>query len=78
MYTFSILIQALSLPLTNICFTLKMIMGSHAEPFTVENMLGLVFVCVGFLVYTGLGMADGFMVAQVSRLARLSLIDALI
>jgi hypothetical protein len=40
-------------------------MGNHVEPFTVTNMIGLMFVCVGFLVYTGLGLANHFIVAQV-------------
>ena len=57
--------QALSLPVTNIAFTLKIFMGEAAEPLTVVDLLGLVLVCIGFLTYSGFGLASNFMVAQV-------------
>mmetsp|Transcript_50508 Transcript_50508/g.99771 ORF Transcript_50508/g.99771 Transcript_50508/m.99771 type:complete len:566 (+) Transcript_50508:85-1782(+) len=59
-----VIAQALSLPVTNIAFTLKIFMGDTAEPLTVVDLLGLVLVCIGFLVYSGFGFASNFMVAQ--------------
>eukprot|EP01032_Pedospumella_encystans_P016517 gene16517-18845_t len=56
--------QALSLPVTNIAFTLKIFMGNSAEPLTLVDLLGLVLVCIGFLTYSGFGLAANFMVAQ--------------
>ncbi|KAJ1385855.1 hypothetical protein B484DRAFT_410384 [Ochromonadaceae sp. CCMP2298] len=56
--------QALSLPVTNIAFTLKIFMGDHAEPLTGLDLAGLVLVCIGFLTYSGYGFATNFMVAQ--------------
>jgi hypothetical protein len=58
--------QALSLPITNIAFTLKPLMGDDAEPLTLTDLMGLVLVCIGFLAYSGFGFASNFMVAQVS------------
>jgi hypothetical protein len=58
--------QALSLPVTNIAFTLKIFMGDAAEPLTALDLLGLVLVCIGFLTYSGFGLASNFMVAQVA------------
>jgi hypothetical protein len=58
-------LQALSLPVTNIAFTLKIFMGDAAEPLTALDLLGLVLVCIGFLTYSGFGLASNFMVAQV-------------
>jgi len=58
-------LQALSLPVTNIAFTLKIFMGNSAEPLTLVDLLGLVLVCIGFLTYSGFGLAANFMVAQV-------------
>jgi hypothetical protein len=58
-------LQALSLPVTNIAFTLKIFMGDAAEPLTVVDLVGLVLVCIGFLTYSGFGLASNFMVAQV-------------
>jgi hypothetical protein len=57
--------QALSLPVTNIAFTLKIFMGEAAEPLSALDLLGLVLVCIGFLTYSGFGLAHNFMVAQV-------------
>ena len=51
--------------MTNIAFTLKIFMGEAAEPLTVVDLLGLVLVCIGFLTYSGFGLASNFMVAQV-------------
>ena len=59
--------KALSLPITNIAFTLKPIMGDDAEPLTMLDLTGLVLVCIGFLAYSGFGFASNFMVAQVGR-----------
>ncbi len=59
------MLQALSLPVTNIAFTLKIFMGDAAEPLTVVDLVGLVLVCIGFLTYSGFGLASNFMVAQV-------------
>eukprot|EP01032_Pedospumella_encystans_P023765 gene23765-26895_t len=56
--------QALSLPVTNIAFTLKIFMGDSAEPLSAVNLIGLVLVCIGFLTYSGVGLAHNFMVAQ--------------
>ena len=56
--------QALSLPVTNITFSLPAIMGSDAEALSLNDLLGLVLVCIGFLLYSGFGFAEKFMVAQ--------------
>ena len=60
-------VQALSLPVTNIAFTLKIFMGDSAEPLSAVNLIGLVLVCIGFLTYSGVGLAHNFMVAQVGE-----------
>jgi hypothetical protein len=52
--------------LTNIAFTLKALMGPNAEPFTIMDLIGLVFVIIGFLTYSGFGFASNFIVVQVS------------
>lgn len=54
--------QALSLPITNIAFTLKPLMGANAEPLSINDLAGLVLVCIGFM--HGFGFAKNFMVAQ--------------
>lgn len=56
--------QALSLPLTNIAFTLRPLMGPDVEPLTITDLSGIVLVCIGFLAYSGYGFANNFMVAQ--------------
>jgi hypothetical protein len=56
--------QALSLPLTNIAFTLKPLMGPDVEPLSILDLVGIVLVCIGFLAYSGYGFANSFMVAQ--------------
>lgn len=56
--------QALSLPITNISFTLPVIMGKDAEPLSFADLSGLVLVCMGFLIYSGFGFADSFIVVQ--------------
>lgn len=56
--------QALSLPLTNIAFTMRPLMGSGVEPLSVLDLAGIALVCVGFLAYSGYGFATNFMVAQ--------------
>ena len=53
--------------MTNIAFTLKIFMGDAAEPLTALDLLGLVLVCIGFLTYSGFGLATNFMVAQVNK-----------
>lgn len=40
-------------------------MGPDAEPFTIMDLVGLVFVIVGFLTYSGFGFASNFIVVQV-------------
>ena len=42
-------------------------MGDAAEPFSVVDLVGLVLVCIGFLTYSGFGLAHNFMVAQVTN-----------
>ena len=44
--------SALSLPLTNLLFTQSLFMGQHAESFSVYNLIGLVIVVTGFLLYS--------------------------
>ena len=56
--------QALSLPLTNIAFTLRPLMGPDVEPLSILDLVGIVLVCIGFLAYSGYGFANSFMVAQ--------------
>lgn len=56
--------QALALPVTNIAFTLPVIMGRDAEPLSMLDLVGIVLVCIGFLTYSGYGLAPSFMVAQ--------------
>lgn len=51
--------------MTNIAFTMRTFMGADAEPLTALDLLGLVLVCIGFLIYAGFGLAPSFMVAQV-------------
>ena len=41
-------------------------MGNDAEPFTMMDLVGLVFVIIGFLAYSGFGFASNFMVVQVT------------
>lgn len=46
--------QALSLPITNLCFAIPAIMGNeNVEPLSIHNVIGLVFVMLGFLIYSG-------------------------
>jgi hypothetical protein len=40
-------------------------MGPDAEPFTIMDLVGLVFVIIGFLTYSGFGFASNFIVVQV-------------
>jgi drug/metabolite transporter (DMT)-like permease len=56
--------QALSLPVTNICFTIPAIMGDEVEPMQMADLVGLVLVSIGFLMYSGFGFAEKFIVAQ--------------
>ena len=42
-----------------------MIMGKDVEPMTIYNLAGIVLVCIGFLAYSGYGLAPNFLVAQV-------------
>jgi hypothetical protein len=48
-------------------------MGADAEPFTVMNLIGLIFVIIGFLAYSGFGFASNFIVVQVLTPLPLSL-----
>ena len=56
--------QALSLPITNIAFSIPAVMGDDVEPLTLPDLVGLVLVCIGFLLYSGFGFAENFIVAQ--------------
>jgi len=44
--------SALSLPMTNIAFCMKIFMGQDVEPFNASNMVGLSLVFGGFLCYS--------------------------
>ena len=44
--------SALALPLTNICFSIEFIMGKDVEPFSTNNLIALVVVVIGFLLYS--------------------------
>lgn len=50
--------------MTNIAFTLTSIMGNDAEPFTTQDLIGLLLTCIGFITYSGFGFAHNFLVAQ--------------
>ena len=52
--------NALALPITNVAFSVKGIMGTEVEPFSLFDLLGLIFVIVGFLVYSSFGLAKKF------------------
>ena len=56
--------QALSLPVTNITFSIPAVMGKDAEALSINDLMGLVLVCIGFLIYSGFGFAEKFMVVQ--------------
>lgn len=56
--------QALSLPVTNICFSLPFLMGEDADSLSMCSLVGVVLVVIGFLTYSGFGFAKSFMVAQ--------------
>ena len=56
--------NALALPVTNVAFTLPLLMGSDAERFGVADLVGLVLVVVGFLTYSAFGLAKRFLLAQ--------------
>jgi hypothetical protein len=59
-----VITNALSLPVTNIAFTLPAVMGKNTEPFTLPDLFGLILVCVGFLTYSAFGFARRFLNAQ--------------
>ena len=44
--------SALALPITNLCFSSTFLLGSEAEPFSIFDIVGLVVVLSGFLVYS--------------------------
>ena len=46
---------AIGMPLTNLAFSIKAVMGDEAEPFTIFDFGGLVCVCIGFLTYSAFG-----------------------
>lgn len=56
--------NSLALPITNVAFSIKGIMGDDAEPFTVMDLVGLVAVVSGFLVYSSFGLAKKFTITQ--------------
>jgi hypothetical protein len=66
--------QALSLPITNICFSLPFLMGDDADSLSMCSLIGIVLVVIGFLTYSGFGFARNFMVAQV-RIYKQSIMD---
>ena len=47
-----VIASAISLPCTNILFTIPMIMGTDCEPFSWYDVSGLTLVLVGFLMYS--------------------------
>lgn len=49
---FLVIACAMALPLTNIVFTQTWVMGEDVEDFSIYNMIGLVLVVVGFLLYS--------------------------
>jgi hypothetical protein len=52
--------NSLALPITNVAFSIPGIMGADAEPFTVPDLIGLVAVVVGFLIYSSFGLSSKF------------------
>lgn len=65
-HVFCVVRQALSLPITNICFSLPFLMGDDADSLSMCSLIGIVLVVIGFVTYSGGGFARNFMVAQVS------------
>ena len=65
---FVYVLQALSLPITNICFSLPFLMGDDVDSLSMCSLVGIVLVVIGFVTYSGFGLARNFMVAQVSTL----------
>jgi len=55
---------AIGMPITNLAFSIKAIMGDESEPFTIYDFGGLVCVCVGFLTYSAFGFAKKIMPAS--------------
>ena len=53
-----VIASAVSLPITNVVFTLPLVMGDEAERWSWWNGAGLVVVVVGFLLYSLLADAD--------------------
>ncbi len=47
-----VIASAISLPITNLIFTMEMFMGDDAEPFSWANAAGLSIVIIGFLLYS--------------------------
>jgi len=54
---------AIGMPITNLAFSIKAIMGDEVEPFTIYDFGGLILVCVGFLTYSAFGFAKKIMPA---------------
>jgi hypothetical protein len=55
--------NAIALPVTNLAFSVEAIMGDEVEPFSAWDLVGLVLVIVGFLVYSSFGLAKRFNLA---------------
>ena len=51
-----VIANALALPITNVAFSVQAIMGDDVEPFSAYDLLGLLLVIVGFLVYSNFGL----------------------
>ena len=47
--------SALILPLADICFTQSWIMGPYAQPLTIFDVIGLVVIILGLVIYRFLG-----------------------
>jgi hypothetical protein len=56
--------SALALPLTNLVFSSKALLGEDAEPLSKYNLVALVLVVLGFIAYSLLGREDGTMCAM--------------
>ncbi|GMH87322.1 hypothetical protein TL16_g10819 [Triparma laevis f. inornata] len=59
-----VIANALALPITNVAFSVQAIMGDEVEPFSAYDLLGLLFVIVGFLVYSNFGLGKRTTIAS--------------
>ena len=51
-----VIANALAHHITNVAFSVQAIMGDDVEPFSAYDLLGLLLVIVGFLVYSNFGL----------------------